>query len=413
MSRKAFSLFLFFALLFALANLAKADFTAPAKNLSSTLTGTHLYPKIASLPGTNTAFVVWIQVIGLEDYLYFSRTTDGGASWSAPFQLTMAGQIRAHSGDAEKDWEEDYYTFSIAAAGNYVHVVFQWRINESDDFEIIYLRSSDLGATSQNWDIWKYLSDNATDSIHPDVAAYAGEYVHFTYTDSWPGNKEIMYKRLTGHGSGDLLTRRLSFSSTDSMFPRVAVEDGGFNVHIVYQDWLSGNWGIMYKRIPLYGAWTFDTYQLTTSSAWNGFPDIVVSAGSPPEDQYIYIVYQTTYPGNREIMYKRLDSYGAPGFSTYTARLTYSSAESRSNSVDFDNGCNIIHVSYHDLWPGNNDVMHKMFPSLGGAGFTTQRVSWGTGDSSHSTVAATDPGAYIAWSDASGGGYDIYVKKGT
>jgi hypothetical protein len=413
MGRKSFSLLLSFGLLVSLAVIARADFTAPAKVISTALTGTNIYPKIVSLPGTDYAFVIWIRVLGLEDHLYFSRTADGGATWSTPFPLTTEGQIRAHSG-SPVDGEEDPYTLSMAVQGNYIHVVFQWRIDESDDFEIVYLRSSDLGATAQNWEARRYLTDNATDSIHPDVAVSAGlpEYVHFTYTDSWPGNKEIMYKRLTGHGSGDMLTRRLTFSGTDSGFPRVAVSADGYFVHVVYQDWVSGNWGIMYKNISLQGTGPYSTYRLTTSSALNEFPDIAVSSGSPPEDQYVYIVYQTFYPGNYEIMYKRLDQYGTGTFNTYTARLTYSYLSSSSSSVDFDDASNCVHISYHDSWPGNYDIMHKKFDNFGGAGFTTQRVSWGTGDSVDPTVAACGGGAYIAWADASGGSFDIYVKKG-
>jgi hypothetical protein len=81
--------------------------------------------------------------------------------------------------------------------------------------------------------------------------------------------------------------------------------------------------------------------------------------------------------------------------------------------VDFDDASNCVHISYHDSWPGNDDIMHKKFDNFGGAGFSTQRVSWGTGPSLNSTIAAYGNGAYIAWSDASPGNYEILVKKGS
>jgi hypothetical protein len=155
------------------------------------------------------------------------------------------------------------------------------------------------------------------------------------------------------------------------------------------------------------------TSQLTFSTFGNDFPDVATSAGTAPEDQYVYVVYKTAYPGNSEIMYKRLDNYGQAGFSVSTARLTYSNEPSDGATVGFDDVNNFVHVSYYDAWPGNNDVMHKKFENFGGAGFSTQRVSWGTGDSSHPTVAAVDTGAYIAWADNTTGHYEILVKKGS
>jgi hypothetical protein len=57
--------------------------------------------------------------------------------------------------------------------------------------------------------------------------------------------------------------------------------------------------------------------------------------------------------------------------------------------------------------------MTKKLSSYGGGGFTGQRVSWGTGDSSHSTTAASNASAFVVWSDNSSGNYEILVKKGS
>jgi hypothetical protein len=388
-----------------------ADFTTPAVNISNSAADS-LYPKVAGLPGTDCVFVAWVEISGDDDLLYFSRSIDGGATWSAPLPLTLAGQIRGHSGSPSADYLYDFYTFSMAVQDPYIHIVYQWRLNESEDFEILYARSSDLGATAENWE-FRVLTDSWSDTIRPDVAV-RGEHVHVAYEDSWPGNEEIMYKRVTGYGAGAVdLTRRLTFSSTYSCFPRIAVSSTGEIVNVVYEDDVSGGFNILYKNIGSYGAGTFGTYQLTFSTFGNDFPDVATSAGTVPDDQYVYIVYKTAYPGNNEIMYKRLDNYGQPGFSVYTARLTYSIDSSAGATVGFDDVNKIIHVSYYDFWPGNNDVMHKKFENFGGAGFATQRVSWGTGDSSHPTVAAVDTGAYVAWADNTTGNYEILVKKGS
>lgn len=70
---------------------AQADFLAAAKNLSNSLVSDSLFPKVATIPGTGYVFAVWIEAVGSDDLLYFSRSTDGGSTWSTPFQLTYAG----------------------------------------------------------------------------------------------------------------------------------------------------------------------------------------------------------------------------------------------------------------------------------------------------------------------------------
>lgn len=390
---------------------AQADFTAGSKNISNSAADS-LYPKIVSLPGTSYVFVIWIEVSGDEDLLYFSRSTDDGASWSTPFQLTTAGQIRSHSGIPDNDHLYDFFNLSIAVRDSNIHIVYQWRLNASNPFRIVYARSSDLGATAQNWTSMT-LTSVTSDAIHPDVAA-RGEYVHIAYDSNWPGSETIMYKRIAGSGAGAVdLTRRLTFSSTGAYFPRIAVSAAGDIVSVVYEDNVSGNYNILYKNIGSSGAGAFGTYQLTFSASGNDFPDITTSAGTAPEDQYVYIVYETRSWAIPEMMYKRLDNYGQPGFSVTTARLTYSYAQSRFGSVDFDDANNVVNISYTDTWPGNFDVMYKKFANLGGGGFTSQRVSWGTGDSTHPSIAAIDTGAYIAWSDDTSGNYEILVKKGS
>jgi hypothetical protein len=56
--------------------------------------------------------------------------------------------------------------------------------------------------------------------------------------------------------------------------------------------------------------------------------------------------------------------------------------------------------------------MYKRFGDGGGGAFSTQRVSWGTGDSAHSTIAASGVWAYIVWSDDTSGNREIYFKYG-
>ena len=387
-----------------LAVAARADFTAPGKNLSNSANDS-LFPKVCTVAGSNDVYVCWIETDGANDYLSFSKSTDGGVTWRTPDELQVSGQIR----DPLLTDVENFYGLAMAVDPPYIHVVFQWRLSGSDDFEIIHARSPDLGEDVLNW-TFTQLTNNSSPSRFPDVAAY-GTYVHLVYQDSWPGDDEVFYKRITNYGAGSVdQTRRLTFSSSDSVFPRIAVSQGGESIHIVYNDFGSPMYSLFYKHIYDSGAGSYDTRQLTSGAFFNGMPDIATSTGN---DQYIYIVYETLWPGNREIMYKRLDNNGVPPFNTYTARLTYSNTTSQSSFVAFDGVSNDVYVAYYDLWPGNYDVMFRKLPSYGGGSFTGQRVSWGSGASVHPTVAAAGGSAWVAWSDNTAGNYEIYIKKGS
>jgi hypothetical protein len=399
----------FFVLCFAAP--AQADFKAASKNISNSAADS-LFPKIVSLPGTSYVFVIWIEVSGVDDLLYFSRSTDDGATWSTPYQLTPSGQIRSHSAFPDNDYLYDFFNLSLAVQDPLIHMVYQWRPNSTSPFRVVYARSTDLGETPLNWSFTTLTSVTAN-CIHPDIAV-RGEYVHIAYNSDWPGNECVMYKRIAGSGAGAVdQTRRLTFSTTGAYFPRIAVSAAGDIVSIVYEDDVSGAYNILYKNISSSGAGAYTTAQLTFSASGNDFPDITTSAGTAPEDQYVYIVYMSRSWPVSEMMYKRLDNYGQPGFSVTTARLTYSSEASWFGSVDFDDANNTIDISYCDYWTGNNDVMSKKFTNFGGGGFTSQRVSWGTGDSTHPAIAAIDSGACIAWSDDTSGNYEILVKKGS
>lgn len=405
MLKKLAWLLLFAGLALWLAPLGYAQFTTPSVNISNSAMDSK-FPKICHIAGAATELAAWIETDGSTDEIYFSKSTDGAVTWSTPVQLSFTGQILGHS-----DELADYCAFNMEVADPYVHMVMQWRSSGSDDWEIWYNRSDDLGET---WDGWVQLTSNTYASMYPDVAT-AGEYVHIAYQDDWPGNMEIMYKRIPNYGSATVdQTRRLTFSSTNSYFPKIAVREEGYCVSVVYEDNSSGPYNIFYKHIDDYGAGPYQTKQLTFGTDafvdWNGLPDIAVGTGS--YDAYVYIVYQASWPGNREVMYKRLSNYGYDGFTTYTARLTYSTTESYSNAIDWDILYDYVHICYHDPWPGNNDVMFRKFDSGGGGSFTSQRVSWGTGDSSSATVGASGAWAYVAWADDTSGNYEIYVKKG-
>lgn len=387
---------LFSGLLLSTALGASADFSAPPINISNSGSGS-FYPKIAHETGSSNVFVCWLEVDPIYDRLYFSKSTDEGASWSLPVDLTKWKKIRTGV------TEQDCSALSICVNEPYVHIVTQWRMGAAQTFEIFYLRSDDLGET---WDAWRQLTFNSTPSRMPDIAG-RGEYVHVVYVDDWAGNSDIIYKRIAGYGAGAVdQTRRLTYSAGESLFPRLAVTQSGSTVNIVYEDDFNGVRNLFYKHIDDAGSGLLTTRQLTFGTTYNGLPDIVTSSGA--DDSYVYIVYQALWPGNREIMYKRLSEYGHPSGATYTLRLTFSPGESRGGAIDFDGLNNTVHVAYHEAETDYCNVMYRKLTNFGGAGFSGERVTWWNYLSTQPTVAALGDWALITWQNPD----EIYVIKG-
>jgi hypothetical protein len=410
MFKKLSVLFLSGALLLCLAPIVQADFSAASKNISNSALDS-VSPKVLWRGGgIAECYVIWVETNGTTDLLYFSKSTDNGATWSTPYDLTTNGQILPHSGSAFAD----DYAYDFVVDDPYIHIVLQWRADDTYDWDIWYARSTDLGETPANWEFFA-LTTNSTDSYLPDIAC-RGEYVHVTYIDDWPGNSTIFYKRLPGYGENGTQdqNRRLTYSTTGAYYPRIAVSESGISVNVIYEDEYSGVYNLFYKHIYGSGSGSIDTRQQTFNTVdFNGLPDIETGYGTYAE--YVYIVYQSFYPGNREIIYKRLDNWGEYSLSpitVYTARLTYSATESRSAFINFDDLYGNVHITYHDDWPGNYDVMYKKLTLGGGAGFSSQRVSWGTGVSAHASPAAHGAWAYVVWSDNSSGNYEILFKNG-
>jgi hypothetical protein len=179
------------------------------------------------------------------------------------------------------------------------------------------------------------------------------------------------------------------------------------SVNIVYWDYSE----VFYKHIYASGAGSYDTRRLTLDAQVGICLDIATSVGA--DDQYVYVVYAALWPGNEEIMYKRLDNWGETGFNVIMARLTYSDSDSFWPSIGFDPVQNSVVVSYDDNWPGNRDVMLRRLPNYGADGFVGQRLSWGSDVSIYSSVSANSEWTFIAWQDNTSGNNEIYFKRGT
>jgi len=401
--------FLFAVVFFSTTVPVSADFSKPSKNLSNDEWGWETAADIAVIPGTDKVFAIWTRLDSdLErERVKFSKSTDGGVTWSSPIGLNCTN---AWWWDNPNYWE--MYGAALAVDDPYIHVVMSFSKTLTMEYEIYYRRSVDLGET---WEPWVQLSNSSAPSVSPDVAA-GGGYVHIVYEAEWPGNSEIMYKRIADNGAGPVeQTRRLTFSTGSSLSPAIAISDDGSVVNVVYQDETSGTSQILYKRLLDSGAGAMETRSLTFGGNDKYGPSIATSSGA--DGQYVFVVHSDCVDpaqGRYEVLFKRLDQFGAPGGEFLTTRLTSTQSSAYPCSITCDGSTKDVYAAYV-AWPtGMDDVFYKKLADYGGGSFTTGQISYGEGDSYGACLAAADGWAYVIWSDDTllWGIPDILFKRG-
>ena len=114
--------------------------------------------------------------------IYYTRSEDGGQSWSSVTRLTHADRTSLRP--------------NLAATGDDLHVV--WFDGRNGDTEIYYKRSRDAGRT---WGPDVRVTHSRAEASLPSIAVADG-IVHVVWSDTRDGNPEIYYKRSAAAARG-------------------------------------------------------------------------------------------------------------------------------------------------------------------------------------------------------------------
>jgi hypothetical protein len=353
----------------------------PAKRLTWT-SGSSLIPAIA-VGSSDKLHVVWGDNTPGNFEIYYKKSTDGGAAWTAIKRLTWTSGTSLNP------------AIVVGSSGN-LHLV--WDDDTPGNFEIFYKKSTDGGAT---WSSSKRLTSTSGSSANPAIVVGSSDKLHVVWEDSTPGNLEIFYKKSTDGGATWSTSKRLTSTSGSSRNPAIVVGSSG-NLHLVWDDDTTGNSEIYYKKSTDGGAtWSTDK-RLTFTSGFSYFPDIAIDSTN-----HIHVVWEDSTPGNPEIYYRRSTDGGAT-WST-DKRLTWTSGESASPAISIDLSGN-LHVVWGDKTPG--EIYYKKSTD-GGATWTTVQRLTSTSGSSTTAAIASDPSGnlHVIWQDNTPGNDEIYYRK--
>ncbi|HET6716783.1 MAG TPA: Ig-like domain-containing protein [Nitrososphaeraceae archaeon] len=165
---------------------------------------------------TDYRYAVWSTGEEEDRYILFSRSNDGGNSFSSP--LSLSGKSRSAVFNPE-----------VSSSGNNVYVVWQGQ-SKNGNQDILLRKSSDYGSTFSETE---NLSNDPGGSGNPDVTI-DGNSTHIAWEGTTPGNNFIFYTK-SDEGSDFDSPQKLSSNTGISYKPEIIVKDESVTDSFTYK----------------------------------------------------------------------------------------------------------------------------------------------------------------------------------
>jgi phage terminase large subunit-like protein len=357
---------------------------SPTKRLTWT-SGSSYYPAIA-IDSNNHIHVVWYDDTPGNAEIYYKNSTNGGTSWSVGKRLTWT------SGDSQGP--------AVAIdSNNEIHVV--WYDETPGNTEIYYKRTTGGGTA---WSASKRLTWNFGNSLFPTIGIDGDQSVYVVWHDYIADNYEIYYKKSTDGGTTWSPIKRLTWTSGHSFFPAIGI-DSVNGIHVVWHDASPGNNEIYYKKSTDGGASWSPAKRLTWTSSDSTNPAIAINTKN-----YVHVVWQDNLPGQTEIYFRRSTDTGVNW--NAAKRLTWTSDHSQNPAMAVDkNGT--IHIAWQDLTPGPWQIYYKKSTD-GGTTWSPLENLTGTPNVAGFPAIATDANnaIHVVWTEFVDDNNEIYYRKG-
>jgi len=360
------------------------SFWTPAKRLTWN-SGESYRPRVA-VDSSGHLHLAWYDSTPGNFEIYYEKSTDGGATWTAGKRLTST------AGASESP---------AIAAGSSGSLNVVWVDKTPGNFEIFYIKSTDGGAT---WKASNRLTSNAGTSASPAIVVGSSNKLHVVWEDNTPGNYEIYHRKSTDGGATWSTGKRLTWTSGHSRSPAISIDTFG-SLHMVWHDNTPGNYEIYHRKSTDGGSTWSTSKRLTWTTGSSESPAITAYSSGK-----FYIVWKEYTAGDFEIYHKKSTDGGAT-WST-NKRLTWTLGESRSPAISIDSAGN-LHLVWDDGTSGNFEIYYKESTDGGATWSTSRRFTWNSGISRTAAIASDPPGnLHVVWFDNTPGNYEIFYKKG-
>ena len=348
---------------------------SPPQNVSSN-PGTSYLSQIA-VDSTGSINIVWLDNTPGNYDIFFSRSSDGGATFSTPENLSN------DPGDSENP------QIVVDSSGN-INVV--WQDNTPGNWQILFTRSSDGGAT---FSTPKNISNDPRGAGNPYMAVDSGGNINVAWVSSPTVLPNIISFSRSSDG-GATFSPPIALSTSPSGGPQVAVDSAG-NINVAWKDGYT-EVDVAFSRSSDGGA-TFTAPQVI-SYVMEVDPELHMALDSLGN---IYVVWSTQPYGN---VYLSHSSNGGATFS-YTA-ITNNNTDPngpRGPQIAIDSSGNI-----NVVWTFSDIFFSRS--SDGGATFSTpQNLSNDLRAWAPQIATDSSGNINVIWTDNTPGNYDIFFSR--
>ncbi|HYL66811.1 MAG TPA: hypothetical protein VEU72_06620 [Nitrosopumilaceae archaeon] len=330
----------------------------------------------------NDVYAVWQAKTTGNYQIIFAKSTDGGATFSIP------GNLSNSTGDSSYP--------KIAISGNNIYIVWSYTATNKD-YDVLFTKSTDGGVT---FSTPVNISNNLGDSGLPQMVV-SGNNVYVTWENNGLGNFEVFVAKSTDNGNTFAIPVNISNNAAPSGAPKIAAS--GNNVYVVWMDKTPENYDIFVAKSNDAGS-TFGTpVNVSNTAKDSGYPQITMSGNN------VYVVWTET------ILNKNYDVFFAKsndGGSTFGTPINISNNMGPSGWALVD-ASNNIYVVWEDSTTGNYDILIAKSNDGGSTFGTPVNVSNTTEDSAFKQMVATNDSVYLVWHDGTSNQHNVLFAKST
>jgi len=339
-------------------------------------------------------FVVWSERSESSSEVFFSKSNDGGSTFSTPLNISN------NPGDSAFP--------RLAVNENYIFVT--WYDYSSGQSDILFAKSSDFGDTFEISNI----SDNASASYNPWVAANS-KFTYLVWNDGGKsqemeingktkvidvllGESEIMFGSSNDAGQ-TFEIKNLSNMSGESINPRIRIDKD--NVFVVWTDY-GINPEIFFSKSNDSGL-TFSTPINISKTDAKSF-----DSGIQVYGESVFLIWKEKNGNDTEIYFsKSIDggnSFHVP--TSISGNLgNYKITRDTQMSISYPH----LYVVYYDV--KNLDVHLAHSPDMGDTFYGSVNLSLSTGSSVFSQMVTNENRISVVWNDDSDGDGDVYLRE--
>lgn len=406
------------------------QFSAP-RNVSNNSDYSYT-PQVAVDPN-GTIYMAWEDDTAANSNILFSRSTDGGATFSTPINLSNASEYSYNpriavgsAGDVNVVWEyetsdntdimfshstdagatfatplnlsndpadSENAQIAVDTAGN-VFVVWE---NDSVNLGVLFSHSTDAGATFSTPTV---LSTNTSGSYSPQIAIGPNGNLGVVWEDDAQLTADISFSYSSNHGVSFSAPRSLSNHTGNSASPVIAIDLSG-NIDVVWENDTTGSFDIFFSRSVDKGA-TFSVPSDISNSGAAQASQIGLDAKGN-----INVVWQENTPSD---IYFARSSDGGASFSS-AVNISNDPGFSDNPFLTIDAGGN-INVAWEDDTPGNKDIFFSRSTDSGATFPQPLNLSNDPGLSLAPDMAADKNGNLnVTWQDATSGVSQILFSR--